>query len=175
MSMPVAPGVAVGTGQPTRADFESPAYQAQLRPGQTLDIPKQSVPGGRQHPKEGEDLSRRTGWQRQDDVYAQGERNSDGAAGWQKFSGNTVRGWGGLNRGAVKVDTPNLGPSTPGESANITPHNWAEHAAKFEEKFRQVGSQVGLDTDLRLPGDSPQRSGPKGTGRRNQRRSYTLK
>lgn len=173
MSFPVAPGVGIGTGQPTRADFESPAYQDLLRPGHSLDLPKQTVPQSKERPKSQHDLSQRSGWQRQEALYEQGGR-SRGAVDWERFSGRQARDFSGLNQGAVKVDNP-LNPSTQRQAFTPpTPENWAEHAAVFEERFRQVGEKVGLDTELRLPGEGPAHTGPTGTGRRNQRRSFTL-
>lgn len=174
MNFSVTPGLGVGTGQPTRSDFESTAHQDRLRPGNQLDIPKQTVGGTHTKAQLRDEDPKKTGWQLQDDALDVGHQQMDASASWNRFSGDRARGWGGLNRGSVQVDSPNLQPLGTQFQSSKPAADWVTHAAQFEERFRQDGEKFGINAELRLPGEGPQRGGPPGPGAKTPRRTFTL-
>lgn len=162
----------VGTGQPTRPDFEGSAHHNVLRPGQNLDIPKQTVDGARSQREAREGHTAATGWARQEQAFAKGAGYEQGGAKWNDFAGGHRNP--GSNFGTVRVDDPTLAPHVDKTPHGGAPKDWAQSAAMLEEKFRANGEKVGIDTELKLPGHGPVHAGPKGTGRNNGRRQFTL-
>ncbi len=174
MNFSVTPGLGVGPGQTTRSDFEGAAHQAALRPGNQLNIPQQTVGGTKTKPQDHEAAAKKSGWQLQDEALEVGHSQMDAASSWNRFSGDRARGWGGLNKGSVQVDGPNLQPLGTKFQAVNQSKDWATHAAQFEERFRQDGEKVGINAELRLPGDGPVHGGPNGPGAKTQRRAFKV-
>lgn len=170
MAGPNMPIVGAGAGQPTRPDFEAQAHQDALRPGNQLDIPKQTV-GEARNPPHPPDAEARSGWSRSDDAFARGGEHLDGLQRWGDFTGGRRSG---PQRGAVQVDNPPLVPLGQRNNVARNPEQWVAHAAALEELFRAEGEKYGIDAEIKLPGDGPEHGGPTGTGRRNQRRAFTL-
>lgn len=162
----------VGTGQPTRPDFEGRAHENVLRPGQSLDIPRQTVDGAR--PERDDPTHTASGWDRQEQAFAAGAQFEQRAGRWNDFSGNRDPGQPGANFGSVRVDEPGFSPTQPSNPFGGTAKDWVHAAAMLEERFRAEGSKVGINADIKLPGDGPVHSGPTGTGRNNGRRQFTL-
>lgn len=165
----------VGTGQPTRPDFEGQAHQNVLRPGQSLDIPQQNIRDARTDRENHDRTSDWTsGWARQEQAYAQGAGYEQGGARWNDFSGDRRSDFSGPNFGSVQFDAPGF---TPTKSAfGGQPKDWVHAAAMLEERFRADGARVGIDAELKLPGDqaTAASTGVTGTGRNNGRRAFTL-
>lgn len=170
----IIPGVGAGTGQPTRLDFESQNHQAQLRPGNQLDIPRQGIGQTRDRPeRDGETgTTTTTGWARQDAMLDASERNARAAKGWGDFTGDRRRD--GLARGAVSIDAPSFKPKDFG--VGRSPEGWVQQAAKLEEFFRKEGERYGINAELKLPGEGQgaESGGAVGTGRNNGRRAFRV-
>ena len=133
----IIPGVGAGTGQPTRLDFESQNHQAQLRPGNQLDIPKQGVGQTRDRPeRDGETgTTKTTGWARQDAMLDASERNARAAKGWGDFTGDRRRD--GLARGAVSIDAPSFKPKDFGIGRSLM-RQFADRAFEFQRASNQI-------------------------------------
>jgi hypothetical protein len=172
MNALITPGVGAGIGQPTRLDFEGQSHQAQLRPGNQLDIPKQGVAQARERPTDDGQPTPPTGWARQEAMLEASDRNSRAARGWSDFAGD--RRSGGSARGAVNIDGPSFKPRDLG--VGRSPEGWVQQAARLEELFRKEGERYGINAELKLPGEGqgPGVGGPTATGRNNGRRSFQV-
>lgn len=174
MGASALPGVGVGLGQPTRHDFVGQAHQERLQPGARVEVPKTGVDPTRDRPAEDRGDPRsdgRSGWARQE-AFVASNGAADAGTDWNQFSGQpTARGWGGAQQ--VEIDAPSFRPKDLGIQQD--PKAWAEQAARLEEFFRAEGEQVGIDAELKLPGEGPTAKAATESGGGSRRRAFTLK